>query len=64
MPKRSSKYALGVLPCGGADRFSVLVDPCPDSPTIDDLAYPTSAPLLGGRAGEPGGLGPNDLARE
>lgn len=61
---RSSKYALGARPWGGAERLRLLSLACVVRPAVLSLPSVESAPLLGGRLGDPGGLGPIDLALE
>lgn len=62
--KRSSRYELGARPSSAVDMLRVLALACVDSPAVLGRPNATSAPLLGGRLGVPGGEGPAALALE
>lgn len=66
LSNKSSRYALGARLCGATLRFNELLLACivnPPPATLGSRA-PISPPLLGGKLGEPGGLGPTERVRE
>lgn len=66
LSNKSSRYALGARLCGATLRFNELLLACIVNPPPATLGRraPISPPRLGGKLGEPGGLGPTERARE